>query len=1451
MYRNINPQREVVCFLLFFFFLLLCGQQLAQAAVTPGALGTTVAPAIQAPRQRASACDVNVPPYNDVCICDIGAQPQVRCMNVGLKYVPVNMLPKTAALSINGNQDFERIEEDDLKGQEHINTLFLQNNKISYIHPNAFRNLYKLRTLILENNQLTSLGDGLTYQHLPSLQRLSFQRNYITTVNKYSFITSFSTASTSVDFKFNSNAINCDCNIKGLAAWKTVAEQSGTNINIQELRCQNDPQNRLYSNVDNTVFGNCQDDSSEDQAVKSEESDEGFDDEVEIYNGGPRGKNKSKNENKRTIKSKGRKNRVIGRIVRAQSFGNFTRMEKNEQVREQKVAQNGRTKRKKKNRDRKKDVDMDSQEESSEEHSSEEESSEEETGGSANIFSDGSECYSCNKASTNYGCKQQSQGKQPCIGIPEMVCVKSVSWREKSKTMAISSRCVPYTMCLSMVANNEGTCGLDYQTSLDVDCSFCCIGPTCDGDNSIGGRTTDYSFNLVYVRVNAPFEPYMKDTNSQQYAEEELRIKTGILRDITSQVKGGFDVYVLRYEPEENRSHKVVLQIEVTVFNTESPNVVKSMLQTHIEQSNASPNGFLRKENINGQSMHFGPTFTGSEQCQREVTNTSKGSFSWPITNPGTITNLICPYQNPQSSEVEIATRACLFNSNQDGVWQVADESQCLEAPSTVISLDDLENRPITQGTADAVSQDLLDFVKDRESFSPAQMNKVVNILESLTRDDVIVQPGIANNVVETMDVLISADEDELKNAEKEKSTSKRLLGVIDKVGEKAPLSNGKLKIVSSNLAVAAQGVNRQERRSLLFSTGAKSGDDLKSNDVDVKFVSPTGNAVIDEEGAQIVFPTEKVLSQQGNVERVAFAAHKSEKLFASIDGKNEGTTKTVASVNAAGEKETITYIEKVNSQVVSASIPGVKSLSLPENVTLTFEHNAENATNPRCVFWDEDLTEDGGGWSDEGCSVVEATDGHTMCSCNHLTNFALLMDVYQEGSNLSDLDKKVLSIISYIGCGVSLFALLLTLITYSMFNQGTRYNLSDQTLTTRKLRRDNPSKILVNLCLALLFSNLVFLVGMQDYTFDSEIACKIVAVLLHYFLLSSLTWMAVEAFYMYLALVLVFKTYFTRFILKCALVGWGIPLVVVAITLGIDKTNNYGFVNTGLCWLRNPAFYAAFVGPVCLILLLNCAAFALVIRQLRSSSKLNKTDRNSTVQRLRGAIGVVILLGLTWIFAIFAIDRASVVFYYLFAIFNSLQGLFIFIFYCLLKKDAVAAWKRSLPCCEDYGDQSKTSSNSRVPGVTKKQTAVTTTRASPHTNKNAKHSDNSVDDSSMTASTSMTGSREYSVASINEDDSNGLYSTLNEPGTVTADTERGQVSFTPAQRGQDNPTFYSNVYDNEPKSQQKAQPGGPAYSSVSTSSNPNSPIKLGEGEVDSRNTASVSDIRLRFEKST
>lgn len=107
-----------------------------------------------------------------------------------------------------------------------------------------------------------------------------------------------------------------------------------------------------------------------------------------------------------------------------------------------------------------------------------------------------------------------------------------------------------------------------------------------------------------------------------------------------------------------------------------------------------------------------------------------------------------------------------------------------------------------------------------------------------------------------------------------------------------------------------------------------------------------------------------------------------------------------------------------------------------------------------------------------------------------------------------------------------------------------------------RKLRRDYPSQILINLSLALLGLNLVFLVNSWLSSWGLYGLCVAVASLLHYFLLASFTWMGLEAVNMYFALVKVFNVYVPSYILKFCVLGWGEACVqptdfkLVAVTL-------------------------------------------------------------------------------------------------------------------------------------------------------------------------------------------------------------------------------------------------------------------------------------------------------------
>ena len=97
-----------------------------------------------------------------------------------------------------------------------------------------------------------------------------------------------------------------------------------------------------------------------------------------------------------------------------------------------------------------------------------------------------------------------------------------------------------------------------------------------------------------------------------------------------------------------------------------------------------------------------------------------------------------------------------------------------------------------------------------------------------------------------------------------------------------------------------------------------------------------------------------------------------------------------------------------------------------------------------------------------------------------------------------------------------------------------------------RKLRKDqNAAKILLHLCASLLCVLIVFVAGVER-SGVSEDACRIVAALIHYFLLVAFLWMLIEAYFMYQAFVKVFRDYGDYVMWKCAAIGWGESFVHV-----------------------------------------------------------------------------------------------------------------------------------------------------------------------------------------------------------------------------------------------------------------------------------------------------------------
>ncbi|XP_073175465.1 uncharacterized protein [Lepidochelys kempii] len=351
-----------------------------------------------------------------------------------------------------------------------------------------------------------------------------------------------------------------------------------------------------------------------------------------------------------------------------------------------------------------------------------------------------------------------------------------------------------------------------------------------------------------------------------------------------------------------------------------------------------------------------------------------------------------------------------------------------------------------------------------------------------------------------------------------------------------------------------------------------------------------------------------------------------------------------------------------MNSRVVSAVLTSQTKTDFPDPVNYTFQNLMPSSSPDQliCVSWE--ATAWRGSWSRAGCGVLHSNATHTTCSCNRVSNLAVLMASGEITAGFP------LFLISHVGLALSLLCLFLTILTF---------------LLSRSIRNVNTS-IHLQLCLCLFLADLLFLTAVDSPS--HQLACAVIAGLLHYLFLACFAWMFLEAVVLFLTIrnlgvVNYFSTHSPK-MRHLSLFGYGFPTLVVAVSAAVMPQ---GYGRQENCWLSmEKGFIWSFLGPVCVIIGINSVLFALTLWMLqRKLSRLN-TDV-STLKDTRlltfKAIAQVFILGCTWIFGILQVGPAATVMAYLFTIVNSLQGAFIFLVHCLLNRQVREEYKRWFTC--------------------------------------------------------------------------------------------------------------------------------------------------------------------------
>nr|XP_033770948.1 adhesion G protein-coupled receptor L3 isoform X3 [Geotrypetes seraphini] len=662
----------------------------------------------------------------------------------------------------------------------------------------------------------------------------------------------------------------------------------------------------------------------------------------------------------------------------------------------------------------------------------------------------------------------------------------------------------------------------------------------------------------------------------------------------------------------------------------------------------------------------------GAESCEA----TEAREITWFKTRQGLLAKQPCPV-----GTVGVATYLCVA---PDGIWdhQGPDLSNC-----SSLWINHIGQKLKSLEIAANIARELADYTKNHLNagditYSVRAMDQLVDLLDVQLRN---LTPGGKDSAARSLNKL----------QKRERSCRAYVQAMVETVNNLLqPQASSAWRDLSTSdqLRAATMLLDTVEEGAFVLAENLLKTDIVRENTENIQLEVARLSTDVNLEdlkfpqnlaqGSSIQLSANTLRQNGRNGEiRVAFVLYNNLGPYLSTEN---------ASMKLGTEAMSTNHSVIVNSPIITAAV--YKEFSnkvyLADPVVFTVKHikQSEDNFNPNCSFWSYSKRTMTGYWSTQGCRLLTTNKTHTTCSCNHLTNFAVLM-AHVEVKHTDAVHDLLLDVITWVGILLSLVCLLICIFTFCFF---------------RGLQSDR-NTIHKNLCISLFVAELLFLIGINRT--DQPIACAVFAALLHFFFLAAFTWMFLEGVQLYIMLVEVFESEHSRR-KYFYLVGYGMPALIVAVSAAVDY-RSYG--TDKVCWLRLDTYFIwSFIGPATLIIMLNVIFLGIALYKMFHHTAILKPESgclDNIKSWVIGAIALLCLLGLTWAFGLMYINESTVIMAYLFTIFNSLQGMFIFIFHCVLQKKVRKEYGKCLrtQCCSSKSTEnsigSGKTSGSRTPG--------------------------------------------------------------------------------------------------------------------------------------------------------
>ncbi|XP_052279115.1 sushi, von Willebrand factor type A, EGF and pentraxin domain-containing protein 1-like isoform X5 [Dreissena polymorpha] len=639
------------------------------------------------------------------------------------------------------------------------------------------------------------------------------------------------------------------------------------------------------------------------------------------------------------------------------------------------------------------------------------------------------------------------------------------------------------------------------------------------------------------------------------------------------------------------------------------------------------------------------------KQVQNCSANTDLADRHWPQTSPGIIQVIDCH----EKGAVGVIRRKCSIG----GEW-LPPVDGCVRKEIEKISaqVDAIKASPTEESLSESLDQlsaitnvSLTSELGNQRSSSTSsgELQKVTDILSTIvtasenitkvTNDQVQKFLDTTSNLLDMRNTLSwksIEDNNDNKGNEKEKTGAAEVLQVVGRY----------IEVISKSMN-ASNDVSKTVKAANIVLHVSR----LDTNTSDIRFPKEHEHEDIK---SSILLPKSS-LSQSSTFSTV---------VYKNLSG-------ILSSNNVGNESNTQSFI---SSEVVAVTMDNWET-NLDFSITLTLGYVQNKPGRPNCNFWNTSSF----AWDTFGCSLSNSTTFSSTCTCNHLTNFAILISPWVE----KNVNTFVLNLISIIGCSVSMLGLIITVVLHTAL---WRYMRSDRII------------LLLNLSCALIMSYAIFLGGV-DRT-ENKIVCTTIAALLQYVYLVVFFLMLAEGIEIAVTVLYVFVTKSRlKWMLPCA---WGCPAVIVGVSMGVTQMEGYG--NKEFCWISlQGGLIWSFVGPAAIIIIVNLILLVLVIRTMFQAKTISeRSTKGKTEAGVRCLCVLLPLMGSTWVIGLLYVNERMAWVQYVFAVCNSLQGLMIFICHCLLNPQLRAALKRRAK--KQSSSYFSTNSTSAVPRNSKPQ---------------------------------------------------------------------------------------------------------------------------------------------------